>query len=71
MGWRIPHDHRRILLLLPTLNRANDSAKSAGCKSNLRQIGMALKLYVDKYENYPLWAPGYLPVSGMLAAFTQ
>lgn len=40
-------------LLLPALSRAKTSAKSAACKSNLRQIGIALKLYVDDFEHYP------------------
>jgi prepilin-type N-terminal cleavage/methylation domain-containing protein len=42
-------------LLLPTLSRAKASAKAAACKSNLRQIGIALKNYVDDYEKYPLY----------------
>jgi prepilin-type N-terminal cleavage/methylation domain-containing protein/prepilin-type processing-associated H-X9-DG protein len=42
-------------LLLPALNRAKTSAKSAGCKSNLRQIGLGLGLYVIDFEKYPLF----------------
>ena len=41
-------------LLLPALSRAKTSAKSAACKSNLRQIGIGLRLYVDEFEKYPL-----------------
>src|SRR5437016_925564 len=41
-------------LLLPALSRAKSAAKSVVCKSNLRQIGIALKLYVDDFEKYPL-----------------
>lgn len=40
-------------LLLPALSRAKASAKSAACKSNLRQIGIVLRLYVDDFERYP------------------
>ena len=40
-------------LLLPSLTRAKASAKSAECKSNLRQIGIGLSLYVDQFEAYP------------------
>src|SRR3989442_4641447 len=40
-------------LLLPTLSRAESSAKSAACKSNLRQQGLALIMYVDDYGKYP------------------
>ena len=43
-------------LLLPALNRAKASAKAAACKSNLRQIGIGLRLYVDEFEKYPLFA---------------
>jgi len=40
-------------LLLPTLSRAKSSAKSAACKNNLRQQGLALIMYVDDYGKYP------------------
>src|SRR6266571_7115543 len=40
-------------LLLPALSRAKSSAKSAACKSNLRQQGLALIMYVDDYGKYP------------------
>ncbi len=44
-------------LLLPALNQARDKARSARCLSNLRQIGMALTLYADEYEErYPYTA---------------
>ncbi|MGA2656903.1 MAG: type II secretion system protein [Verrucomicrobiota bacterium] len=45
-------------LLLPKLNRAKASARSAVCKSNLKQIGTALRLYVDEFEKYPMWGNG-------------
>ena len=48
-------------LLLPQLARAKDSAKSASCKNNLRQLGLALKLYVDDAGKYPgliMWEKG-------------
>jgi len=34
-------------LLLPTMGRAKESARGTACLSNLRQIGVALQLYVD------------------------
>jgi len=40
-------------LLLPALARARSTAQSAVCKSNLRQLGLALNLYVDDYRAYP------------------
>jgi len=40
-------------LLLPALAKAKASAKSAACKSNLRQLAVALNMYVDDYGKYP------------------
>src|SRR5580658_1309841 len=43
-------------LLLPALTQAKSQAKSAYCKNNLRQIGMALNMYVDEYRRvYPYY----------------
>jgi type II secretion system protein G len=59
-------------ILLPALARAKDSAKAASCKSNLRQMGIALEMYVTDYGKYPgngamyergtfvaIWAAGF------------
>jgi len=35
-------------LLLPAVSRAKESGRGAACISNLRQIGVALQLYVDE-----------------------
>lgn len=40
-------------LLLPVLATSKAAAQSAACKSNLRQLGMALNMYVDDYGKYP------------------
>ena len=40
-------------LLLPVLTQAKSKALSVKCKSNLRQIGVAMRLYVDEYGAYP------------------
>ena len=37
-----------IALLLPAVQHARESARSTQCKSNLRQIGLALDQYIDK-----------------------
>jgi prepilin-type N-terminal cleavage/methylation domain-containing protein/prepilin-type processing-associated H-X9-DG protein len=42
-------------LLLPALSRAKDRARRAGCLSNMRQIGLAMRMYADND------AVGYLP----------
>ncbi len=38
-----------ISILIPTLSRARESAKTAVCLSNQRQIAMAAKLYMDNH----------------------
>src|SRR6266436_4932644 len=40
-------------LLLPALSGAKAQAYSVKCKSNLRQLGLALRMYVDDYRAYP------------------
>jgi len=40
-------------LLLPVLSMGKEAAQSARCKSNLHQLGLALKLYTDEFQNYP------------------
>lgn len=43
-------------LLLPVLNRGKIAAESTSCKSNLRQWGLALRMYVDANGAYPPYA---------------
>ena len=43
-------------MLLPALAVAKAAGQSAVCKSNLRQIGIALNLYTAESQKYPLWA---------------
>ncbi len=40
-------------LLLPSLSKAKAAALRVACASNLRQIGVALRLYVDDFQRYP------------------
>ena len=40
-------------LLLPVLSRGKAQAQSAGCKHQLRQIGLALNMYVSESRRYP------------------
>lgn len=46
-----------ISILLPSLNRAREQAKSVACLSNLRQVGNALAMYVGQYKG---WMPPYV-----------
>lgn len=48
-------------LLLPALSKAKDKAKAVSCLSNLKQLGLATKIYIDDNQSVmvPLWvAPG-------------
>ena len=40
-------------LLLPALSRAKTAAYSVQCKSNLRQLAVALRFYLDDFHAYP------------------
>lgn len=40
-------------LMLPSLAQAKGQARRAGCLSNLRQIGLATRLYTDQESSYP------------------
>jgi prepilin-type processing-associated H-X9-DG protein len=48
-------------LLLPALVRAKDAARLTQCKSNLRQMAMALQMYLHDTGSYPLF---YFGISG-------
>ncbi len=43
-------------MLLPALSKGKEAAQSARCKSNLHQLGLALKLYTDDFQKYPACA---------------
>ncbi|MBL9127636.1 MAG: type II secretion system protein [Verrucomicrobiales bacterium] len=42
-------------LLLPALGRAKSAAHGAKCANNLRQLGLADRMYVDDFAAYPLY----------------
>ncbi len=39
-------------MLLPALSKAKERAKRINCRSNLKQIGLALSLYVDTHTDF-------------------
>src|SRR4030095_13800736 len=43
-------------LLLPAVARSRTAARSAKCKANLHQLGLAMRMYVDDFGKYPLTA---------------
>jgi len=44
-------------MLLPALAQAREKARQAGCMNNLKQLGLAIQMYVDDYDGY--YMPSY------------
>ncbi len=44
-----------VSILLPSLKRANDLAKSTVCVANLRQVVVAVSMYAGEHEAYPAY----------------
>ena len=40
-------------MLLPALSRGREAGRTASCQSNLRQYGLALRMYVEDFQKYP------------------
>src|SRR5580692_6924427 len=57
-------------ILFPVFAQARESARKTSCLSNVKEISLALTMYVQDYdERFPMWAnsmttgtPGYDPV---------
>ncbi len=47
-----------VAILLPALSRARESARTAICKTHLKDIGLALNAYEEEYHKYPIADPG-------------
>ncbi|MCM8770090.1 MAG: DUF1559 domain-containing protein [Candidatus Omnitrophica bacterium] len=44
-------------MLLPALARAREKARAATCMNNLKQIGLAMRMYAQDYDQYvPPWS---------------
>jgi len=58
-----------ISILLPSLNRARETANRVKCGSNMRQIGQAILLYANENKgNYP--RTRYVPGAGITTTVT-
>lgn len=43
-----------MAILMPALQRVKEQAREMGCRSNLRQYGIAQSIYLDDYDSrYP------------------
>ena len=58
-------------ILFPVFGRARENARRSSCQSNLKQIGLGLKQYVQDYdEKYPLSYDGVDTATGYAGTFT-
>jgi prepilin-type N-terminal cleavage/methylation domain-containing protein len=48
-------------MLLPALSRAKEQAKRIQCTNNLRQMGIALQMYVEESKRFPYWTAAHPP----------
>ncbi len=50
-------------MLLPALSGAKSQAQATKCKSNLHQIGLALSMYLNEFNRYPVYFTFDFPAS--------
>ncbi|MCM8818306.1 MAG: type II secretion system GspH family protein [Candidatus Omnitrophica bacterium] len=41
--------------ILPSLSTAREKGRQANCINNLHQIGLAIEMYYQDYDDYPVW----------------
>lgn len=59
-----------MAILMPGLRKAREQAKAVNCKSNLRQIGLAVNLYAEEYDLYVPWGlTNRAPATGRIPWF--
>ncbi len=57
-------------LLLPALSRAKSEARRVQCANHLRQMGMAMRMYVNDTGYYPFIGPAFLSWYDELAPYS-
>lgn len=50
-----------ISILLPSLNRAREQAKTVVCGAHMRQLGTSIVYYSDEHNGALVWIPGKAP----------
>jgi prepilin-type N-terminal cleavage/methylation domain-containing protein/prepilin-type processing-associated H-X9-DG protein len=50
-----------ISILLPSLNRARQQAKTVVCGAHMRQLGTSIIYYADEHDDALVWIPGKAP----------
>lgn len=60
-----------VSLLLPALSRAKFSAQNTVCKSNLRQLGIALQSYVQDADAYPFLSAHTSPTDTRIKTYWE
>ncbi|MFW6058688.1 MAG: type II secretion system protein [Phycisphaeraceae bacterium] len=60
-----------IGILLPALSGARSAAKDAQCKSQLRQVGYAVEMYIGAHDDYLPEPPGAGDLTGSMKPWTD
>jgi prepilin-type N-terminal cleavage/methylation domain-containing protein len=60
-------------ILFPVFSQAREKAKQSTCQSNLKQIGLAIRMYTEDYDDYmpPSTAPGSVRWPDFVAPYVQ